>query len=160
VGTVEAQTHLTASMRQAWACIWAYTATRTLNPTWKNSSPIIMQSPTAVTHCAVAAPQFTYPRRDGRPSHSVCTWDRSRALHSMVSALGGCSTGWASKTRQCAKDNKRIQFIMQQPGSKDTWTVNCFLMMAIVINELLRMLTCDWTESYRPMQQLRPNCQV
>jgi hypothetical protein len=36
-------------------------ATRTLNPIGKDSSPIITQSSPAVTHCILAAPQFTYP---------------------------------------------------------------------------------------------------
>ena len=51
-------------MRRARACIWAYTvlpATRTLNPIGKDSSPITTQSSPAVTHCILAAPQFTYP---------------------------------------------------------------------------------------------------
>ena len=30
-------------------------------PIGKDSSPIITQSSTAVTHCILAAPQFTYP---------------------------------------------------------------------------------------------------
>ena len=53
-------------VRQARACIWAYTvlpATHTLNPIGKDSSPITTQSSTAVTHCILAAPQFTYPER-------------------------------------------------------------------------------------------------
>jgi hypothetical protein len=36
-------------------------ATRTLNPIGKDSSPITTQSSPAVTHCILAAPQFTYP---------------------------------------------------------------------------------------------------
>jgi hypothetical protein len=51
-------------MRRARAFIGAYTvshATRTLNPTGKDSDPITTQSSPAVTHCILAAPQFTYP---------------------------------------------------------------------------------------------------
>ena len=51
-------------MCRAQACIWAYTvlpATRTLNPIGKDSSPTTTQSSPAVTHCLLAAPQFTYP---------------------------------------------------------------------------------------------------
>jgi hypothetical protein len=69
-------------MRQAWACIWAYTvlpATRTLNPIGKDSSPITTQSSAAVTHCILAAPQFTYP--EGMAGWvDLSPGDRTRAL--------------------------------------------------------------------------------
>jgi hypothetical protein len=42
---------------------WAYivlTATRTLNPICKDSNPVTMQSYSAVTHCILAVPHFTY----------------------------------------------------------------------------------------------------
>jgi hypothetical protein len=48
---------------RARACIWAYTvlpATRMINPIGKDSSPTSTQSTLAVTHCILAAPQFTY----------------------------------------------------------------------------------------------------
>jgi hypothetical protein len=50
-------------MRWARTHIWAYTvlpATDTLNPIGKDSSPTTQSSP-VVTHCMLAAPQFTDP---------------------------------------------------------------------------------------------------
>ena len=44
------------------------------------SSPITTQSSPAVTRCILNAPQFTYPRKDGRLSEPEWPGDRTRAL--------------------------------------------------------------------------------
>jgi hypothetical protein len=47
-------------------------ATGRLNPTGKDSGPITTQSSPAVTHCILAAPQFTYPEAmEGRVNLSA-----------------------------------------------------------------------------------------
>jgi hypothetical protein len=57
-------------------------ATRTLNPIGKDSSPIITQSSAAVTHCILAAPQFTYP--EGTEGWTVRIRSASNIIYSFV----------------------------------------------------------------------------
>ena len=95
----------------AQACIWAYTvllATRTFNPIGKDSSPITSQYSPAVTHCILAAPQFTYPKgMEGWVNLSAPGIEPGP--YCVVSLVGGRSTHWASQTDNNSRDNNMNQ---------------------------------------------------
>jgi hypothetical protein len=106
-------------MRQARACFWAYKvlpATRTLIPIRKDSSPITTQSSPAVTHCILAAPQFTYPEgMEGWVYLSAPGIEPGP--HCVVSAVGGRSTDWANQTDilSYSKSHSQRLFIISPP---------------------------------------------
>lgn len=84
----------------AQACVWANTvlpATHMLNPIGKDSSPVTTQYSPVVTHRILAATQFTYPKvLEGWVNPSAPGIEPKP--YCIVSAVGGCSTNWASQT--------------------------------------------------------------